>query len=29
MGEKYDTLSEEIKRTPYEIVRGSTGNPVC
>lgn len=28
MGEKYDTLSEEIKRTPYEIVRGSTGNPV-
>lgn len=28
IGEKYDSLSDEIKRTPYEIVRGSTGNPV-
>lgn len=28
IGEKYDSLSEEIKRTPYEIVKGSTGNPV-
>ena len=28
IGEKYDNLSEEIKRTPYKIVKGSNGNPV-
>jgi len=28
IGEKYDNLSAEIKRTPYEVVKGSNGNPV-
>ena len=28
IGEKYDNLSDEIKRTPYTIKKGSNGNPV-
>jgi len=28
MGEKYDDLSDEIKRTSYKINRSKTGNPV-
>lgn len=28
MGEKYDNLSDEIKRSAYEIVKDSNGNPL-
>ena len=28
IGEKYDNLSDEIKRTPYKVIKGSNGSPV-
>ena len=28
IGEKYDNLLDEIKRTPFKVVKGSNGNPV-
>ena len=28
MGEKYDNLSDEIKRAPYSVVKGNNGNPL-
>ena len=28
IGEKYDNLVDEIKRTPYSVTKGSNGNPV-
>ena len=28
IGEKYDNLSDEIKRTPYKVIKSVNGNPV-
>jgi molecular chaperone DnaK len=28
IGEKYDNLTDEIKRTPYNVIKGANGNPV-